>query len=128
MILSRQQLEQYDRDGIVFPIRVLSDDEASFFRRALDPFINSREGVVKRLDRLHLSFDWARRLVTHQTLLDSVQDILGDDILVYGTLILYKPPHDAGYASWHQDSFYSGLHLSPSVSAWIALTLRVRKV
>ena len=108
MILSRRQREQYDRDGIVFPIRVLSAAEVSFFRNALD--------------RLHLSVDWARGLVTQPALLDSVQAILGDNILVYGTLVLSKPPHDSSYASWHQDSFYSGLHLSPSTSAWIALT------
>ena len=122
MILSRRQREQYDRDGIVFPIRVLSAAEVSFFRNALDPLINTREGSVKRLDRLHLSVDWARGLVTQPALLDSVQAILGDNILVYGTLVLSKPPHDSSYASWHQDSFYSGLHLSPSTSAWIALT------
>src|SRR6185295_11178500 len=113
----------YDRDGIVFPIKVLSDDEVSFFRGALDTLVDSCEaGSGKRLDRLHLFFDWAHRLVTHDSLLDSVENILGGDILVYGTLVLAKPPHDASYASWHQDSVYSGLHLSPSTSAWIALT------
>ena len=58
MILSRRQREQYDRDGFVFPIRVLSAAEVSFFRNALDPLINTSEGSVKRLDRLHLSVDW----------------------------------------------------------------------
>jgi non-haem Fe2+, alpha-ketoglutarate-dependent halogenase len=122
-MLSKQQLAQYDRDGMVFPIRVLSDDEVSFFRGALDSLLNSCEaGAAKRLDRLHLFFDWARRLVTHDAVLDSVESILGGDILVYGTLVLSKPPRDGSYASWHQDSVYSGLHLSPSTSAWIALT------
>ncbi len=36
--------------------------------------------------------------------------------------MFYKPPKDSSYVSWHQDSFYSGLHLTPSTSAWIALT------
>jgi non-heme Fe2+,alpha-ketoglutarate-dependent halogenase len=122
-MLSRRQLAQYERDGIVFPIKVLSDDEVSFFRGALDALVDScEEGSVKRLDRLHLFFAWARRLVNHEAVLDSVEDILGGDILVYGTLVLYKPPQDSSYASWHQDSVYSGLHLSPSTSAWIALT------
>lgn len=121
--LSKQQLAQYDRDGIVFPIKVLSDDEVSFFRGALDSLVNScAEGSVKRIDSLHLFFDWARRLITHEALLDSVQDVLGENILVYGTLVFHKPPQDSSYASWHQDSVYSGLHLSPSTSAWIALT------
>jgi hypothetical protein len=122
-MLSKPQLVQYERDGIVFPIKVLSDDEVSFFRGALDALVDScEEGSVKRLDRLHLFFDWARSLVTNEALLNSVEDILGRDILVYGTLVLYKPPQDSSYASWHQDSVYSGLHLSPSTSAWIALT------
>jgi ectoine hydroxylase-related dioxygenase (phytanoyl-CoA dioxygenase family) len=122
-MLSKQQLAQYDRDGIVFPIKVLADDEVSVFRGALDSLVSScEEGSVKRLDSLHLFFDWARCLVTHEALLDSIEDILGRDILVYGTLVFYKPAHDSSYASWHQDSVYSGLHLSPSTSAWIALT------
>ena len=60
--------------------------------------------------------------MTSDELLNAVESILGGDLLVDGTLVFYKPPHDASYASWHQDSVYSGWHLSPSTSAWIALT------
>lgn len=121
--LSSEQLQQYERDGIVFPISVFSADEVSYFRAGLDAVVrNSGDGSRKRLDSLHLFFDWAQRLVTDETLLNAVEDVLGSDILVYGTLVFYKPPRDSSYASWHQDSFYSGLHLSPSTSAWIALT------
>src|SRR5919201_558996 len=106
-MLSEQQLAQYERDGIVFPIKVLSDDEVSFFRGSFQSLIDSCEqGSLRRLDRLHLFFDWAQRLVTHEALLNSVQDILGETILVYGTLVLQKPPQDPSYASWHQDSVY----------------------
>jgi len=119
--LSRQQLAQYDRDGILFPISLFSDAETAFFRDALDSIVNLC-GSLKRLDNLHLFFDWAYRLVTHDALLNVIEDLLGDDILIYGTLVFYKPPRDSGYASWHQDSVYSGLHLTPSTSAWIALT------
>lgn len=122
-MLSNQKLEQYERDGIVFPIKVFSAHEVSSFRAGLESIIaDSGEGSLKRLDSLHLFFDWAHRLVTHETLLNAVEDVLGPDILVYGTLVFNKPARDAGYASWHQDSVYSGLHLSPSTSAWIALT------
>lgn len=121
--LSRQHLDQYERDGIVFPIKVLSVGEAAFFRGALESIAgNGEAGTLKRLDNLHLFFDWAYRLVTHDALLNAVESVLGNDILIYSTLVFYKPPRDSGYASWHQDSFYSGLHLTPSTSAWIALT------
>ncbi len=118
-ILSPRQIEAYRRNGFVFPIEILSRAEVEGFRGAFESLI---EYSPKRFDRLHLFFDWAHQVVTHERLLDVVESILGDDILVYGTLVLAKQPHDLRYASWHQDSFYSGLHLTPSTTAWIALT------
>jgi ectoine hydroxylase-related dioxygenase (phytanoyl-CoA dioxygenase family) len=51
-----------------------------------------------------------------------VEGILGQDILVEGSVILAKYPRDGSFAPWHQDGEYSGWHKTPSVSAWIALT------
>ena len=121
--LSQQQLDSYYEDGFLFPVDVFSESEAAEFRKAFESLIeSSRHCSPKRFDRLHLFFDWAHQIVTHNELLDVVEPILGDDILVYGTLVFCKQPHDSRYASWHQDSFYSGLHLTPSTSAWIAFT------
>jgi len=121
--LSTRQLEQYDIDGIAFPIKVLSSDEVAHFRVDLESITdNGGDGKLKRFDGLHLFFDWAHSLSTHEALLGAAEDILGSDILIDGTLVLYKPPHDSSYVSWHQDSVYSGWHLTPSTSAWIALT------
>ena len=114
-----EQIEAYRRDGFVFPIEIFSQTEVEGFRSAFETLL---EYSPKRFDRMHLFFDWAYQIVTHKVLLDVVEGILGDDILVYGTLVLAKQPHDLRYASWHQDSFYSGLHLTPSTTAWIALT------
>jgi ectoine hydroxylase-related dioxygenase (phytanoyl-CoA dioxygenase family) len=121
--LSTQQLDEYERDGIVFPVRVFSADEAALFRAALESIAGDcGEVSPKRFDSLHLFFDWAYRLVAHDALLNAVEDVLGGDILIDGTLVFYKPPRDSSYVSWHQDSVYSGWHLTPSISAWVALT------
>jgi non-haem Fe2+, alpha-ketoglutarate-dependent halogenase len=121
--LSEQQLNDYDRDGVIFPVRVFSADEAASFRGAFESFADACVGEeARRFDNLHLFFGWAYRLVTHDRLLDAVEGVLGNDIFIYGTLVFYKPPHDSGHAPWHQDSVYSDLHLTPSVSAWVALT------
>jgi non-haem Fe2+, alpha-ketoglutarate-dependent halogenase len=121
--LSTEQLDQYDRDGIIFPINVFSAADASLLRGAVESVAdNCGAGSLKRLDGLHLFFNWAYRLVTHDALLNAIEDLLGDEILIDGTLVFYKPPQDSGYVSWHQDSVYSGWHLTPSTSAWIALT------
>ena len=121
--LSTEQLNQYHRDGIVFPVSVLSQEEVLLFRAALESLAgNCEETALKRFDNLHLFFPWAYRLVTHEHLLNAVAGILGDDILVDASLVFYKRPHDPSYVSWHQDSVYTTWHLTPSTSAWIALT------
>ena len=122
-VLSAEQLSKYQRDGALFPIRVFSAAEASVFRGALDSIVEKCEGdPLKRLGNLHLFFDWAYRLVTHEALLNAIEAVLGSDLLIDGTLVFYKRPQDSSYVSWHQDSVYSGWHLTPSTSAWIALS------
>jgi ectoine hydroxylase-related dioxygenase (phytanoyl-CoA dioxygenase family) len=112
-------IDVYERDGVVFPIRVLSDGEVREFRGELE--VVARDGA-RRMDQLHMRYEWAFRLASHPAVLDAVESLIGSEILIDGNLVFYKPPHDASYASWHQDSVYSGWHLTPSVSAWIALT------
>ena len=121
--LSAEQLSKYQREGALFPIRVFSAAEASVFRAALDSIVEKCEGdPLKRLGNLHLFFDWAYSLVTHESLLNAIESVLGSDLLIDGTLVFYKRPKDSSYVSWHQDSVYSGWHLTPSTSAWIALS------
>ena len=117
--MSPKIVDRYERDGVVFPIPVLSVEEVEDYRTELDAICADRS---KRVDRLHLQFPWAYQLVSHPAVLDAVEDVLGPNLLVDGNLVFYKHPRDPRYASWHQDSVYSGWHLTPSVSAWIALT------
>jgi non-haem Fe2+, alpha-ketoglutarate-dependent halogenase len=113
-------IDVYEQQGIVFPIRVLSEAEVAEFREELEAVVGEQP---RRVDQLHMRYPWAYRLASHEKVLDAVESLLGPEILIDGNLVFYKPPRDAGYASWHQDSVYSGWHLTPSVSAWIALTV-----
>ena len=121
--LSPDEIEQYHRNGIVFPLRVFSEDEAALFRAEFESTARDCENpALRRFDGLHLFFDWAYRIASDDRLLNAVEGILGNDILIDATLVLYKPPGDSSYVSWHQDSVYSDWHLSAATSAWIALS------
>jgi non-heme Fe2+,alpha-ketoglutarate-dependent halogenase len=121
-LLSQAQLKCYERDGVLFPLQVLLPDESSRFCAAFED-LETRLGCPQQYVGLsHLFVRWAYDLATHPVVLDAVEDILGPDILVEGTLILCKYPHDQSYLPWHQDGVYSGWYLTPSTSAWIALS------
>ncbi len=112
---------EFERDGVVAPIDLLDPGEVAEARAAFAA-MEATCGPIARADQLHLHFGWARRLVSHPRLLAAVAALIGDDLLVRGVLLFCKHAGQRSAVPWHQDSVYSGWHLSPSVSAWIALT------
>lgn len=117
-----EQVARYERDGAVFPVRVLDGGEAARYRAGFEE-LEARVGTGRGyLGWSHLYFRWAYELAVHPAVLDAAEQIIGPDILVYSTLILCKHPGDPSRVRWHQDGTYSGLHLSPTVTAWIALS------
>lgn len=116
-------LSAYETAGVAFPLPVLTAGELEAIRREYGRLAEAHGGTLTRFDRAHLYFGWAYDLATHPRVLDAVASVLGDDLVVWGTLILSKPPHDDGFIAWHQDGAYADfLGGAPSLSAWIALT------
>lgn len=123
-LLSEDQVTEYGRDGLLFPIPVLSSEEA---REGLKGFQMLAEALGGRpatgaLKHLHLFHVWAYKLATNPKVLDAIEDILGPDILVHSSSVFCKFPGDGAYVSWHQDGYYYGLDELAYCSAWIALT------
>ncbi len=118
-----EQIEQYQCDGFLFPIHVISASDAESTRLAVQNVAWQCNIPLGRLPKLHEYFQWAYDLAVHPRLLDAVEKILGPDLIVWGTLVLSKEPGSRGMVPWHQDRAYAGfLQGTPSVSAWIALT------
>lgn len=116
-------MNAFAEEGIRFPIPVLDEGEVARARAEVDRIAAANGGVLKRFDRAHLFFRWAYDLALHPRVVDAAAEILGDDVVVWGSLILSKPPHDPGFVAWHQDGAYAGfLGDAPAVSAWIALS------
>ena len=123
-LLTAAQVAQYQRDGILFPIPVLTPDETARFRAAFEEVAARLGGrpVAQALGHTHTHFRWAYDLATHPRILDAVEDVLGPDILVWTVSIFPKYPRDPGYISWHQDGTYWGLDSTRVTTAWVALT------
>jgi ectoine hydroxylase-related dioxygenase (phytanoyl-CoA dioxygenase family) len=123
-LLSAEQIREYQQDGLVFPIPVLSATEVATARAALEHLATGLGGhaEIARLRHLQLFHRWVQDLVLHPRVLDAVEDVLGPDILVHSSTVFWKHPHDPAQVSWHQDGFYFGLSELNYVSAWLALS------
>lgn len=123
-LLSDEQIREYQQDGLVFPVSVLSLAEVTTTRTALEGLAVALGGhaEIGRLRHLQLFHRWVQDLVLHPRVLDAVEDVLGPDVLVHSSTMFWKRPHDPAHASWHQDGFYFGLSELNYVSAWLALS------
>jgi non-heme Fe2+,alpha-ketoglutarate-dependent halogenase len=123
-ILSQQQIDSYNQDGFAGPFDLLTPDEA----RTLRDKVEEVEGVMgdqiqKRCKiKAHLPFPFLCDVISHPRLLDMVEDIIGPNILCWGSSFFQKEANDPGFVSWHQDSTYYGLEPPDTLTAWIAIS------
>jgi hypothetical protein len=122
-MLSEPAIRQYREQGYYAPIRVLQRAEADDLRARLEAF-EAGAGILagKLRHKSHLLFTWLNDLVRHPRILDAVEDVIGPNILCWGSSFFIKEPHNPGFVSWHQDSTYWGLEPADVVTAWVALT------
>jgi len=116
----------YERDGYVFPLDILSADEAQTLRDDLESAEAACAGDAKRRAmvrgfpaRLLPSFD---RLVRHPKMIAAAQAALGPDVLLWGSGHFIKEPETPNYVSWHQDLTYWGLDQTLETTLWVALS------
>jgi chlorinating enzyme len=123
---NRDIADRFARDGYVFPVDVLSPDQAAAYRRDLEALEQQTRGDTlgnkNQLNYPHVIFRFAHEIVTHPKILDAVEALLGPDILVWGSTFFVKDPHTESFVSWHQDLRYWGLDSDAEVSAWVALS------
>jgi hypothetical protein len=132
--LSKNQQDQYWRDGYLFPIDIMDRDEAARTRQVLeetetvwlDNGLPLPLNTYKRVNS-NVVMPLSARLAADPRILDVVEGILGPDILVYGAEYFIKEPRTRQIVSMHQDLTYWGLGAtSGMVTMWLALSLVTR--
>ncbi len=123
-VLTEERIEAYRRDGFVHPIRIMSADQAEALRRRFDALeaATGAEAQSRFKIKAHLPFPWLNRLIRNPVMLDAVEDLIGPDILCWGSSFFTKKARDPRFVSWHQDSAYYGLRPAETVTPWVAFS------
>jgi non-haem Fe2+, alpha-ketoglutarate-dependent halogenase len=128
-VLTAQQTEQYRRDGFVHPLPAVSTPEAAALLARLEAQEKAEGGKlsVSTNRKPHLLLTALNDLIRHDRILDAVEDVLGPDILCWGSGFFAKNAHDPARVTWHQDATYWGLSKPDVVTAWVAFTPSTRQ-
>ena len=122
--LSSNQLKQYEDQGYISPIEVLSSSEALEARKEIELIEKKMPNEIDNAGRynVHLISPKLDSIVHNSKILDAVESIIGKNILVCSTTLFIKNPNEQGFVSYHQDAKYIGLEPHNWVTAWVALT------
>ena len=122
--LSANQLKQYEDEGFVSPINILSKERAKEVRNEIELIEKELPEELEKSGRYnaHLISPLLDKVTHNPEILDAVQSLIGGDILVCGTTLFIKNPNEKGFVSYHQDAKYIGLEPHNWVTAWVAIT------
>src|SRR3954462_7930995 len=122
--LTRDQVEQFRREGYVPKIRVMSREDAERARAALEDYEGRTGGPLRGnlRHKAHLLFPFLSEMVRNNRILDAIEDLYGPNLLCWTSNFFIKEARNPAFVSWHQDATYWGLSAPDVVSAWVALT------
>jgi non-haem Fe2+, alpha-ketoglutarate-dependent halogenase len=123
-VLTQQQIDQYHDVGYISPIDVMSEGKAANYLQKLESAEREHPNEINAQNRNngHLSFSFLDELVHHPIIVGAVEDLIGVNISLWGSVLFIKDPQTKGFVSWHQDATYMGLKPHDFVTPWLALT------
>ncbi len=122
--LSPAQVERFNERGFLLPFDGLQSDEVrelrAFFDGVLAAFIELGRTSYS-INTAHLRFARIYQLVQHRRIVAAVADLLGPNVICWGSHFFCKMPHDGKSVPWHQDSTYWPLSPTKTVTVWLAI-------
>jgi hypothetical protein len=130
-LLSEAEVEHYRRDGYVTPAYRLPTDVLAALRVEIERLIDGNTAIrSEQLAGAHVKANADTGVVgntalldftRYPDLLDVVEQVIGPDIIMWGSQVFSKPAGDGMEIPWHQDGQYWPMRPLANVTVWIAV-------
>lgn len=124
VVLTREQISAFNRDGYLTRIRIFDEEQIAEIRRYFDELLAktvAAGGDSYSISTAHLRYGRVYDILTHPLIVARVRDLLGENVIAWGSHFFCKMPGDGKRVSWHQDSSYWPLTPSMAVTVWLAI-------
>ncbi|HZZ82348.1 MAG TPA: phytanoyl-CoA dioxygenase family protein [Gemmataceae bacterium] len=122
--LSRAQIDQFNRDGYIGGLTAYSPTDIAEIRTYFDRLlakVMAAGGDSYSISSAHLIYGRAWDMLTNPVIVAHVKDLLGDNVIGWGSHFFCKMPGDGKTVAWHQDASYWPLTPSRAVTVWLAI-------
>jgi ectoine hydroxylase-related dioxygenase (phytanoyl-CoA dioxygenase family) len=129
--LTLDEITTYHRDGLLAPRLRLPDGIHAQMRTAVDKLLRDNEQIApESLVCPHIPYgdkhneaaaaQWFS-FTTQPRILDLVEQLIGPDIVLWGSQVFCKPPKIGRAVPWHQDGQYWPMRPLATCSVWMAI-------
>ena len=122
--LTTELIDQFNTRGFIKGLRIFSQAESEANRRYFDALLAgvlTAGGDSYSISSAHLKRGYVYDLLTHPRLVAIAKDLLGDNVVAWGSHFFCKMPRDGKTVAWHQDASYWPLTPSKTVTVWLAI-------
>ena len=119
-MLTHAQIRHFHDQGWISPLPAFSPDEVIANRLAFDR-LRAEAADAYAINGAHATCRSIWDIATHPALVAAVRELLGDELLVWGTHYFSKEPGDPRTVAWHQDGPYWPFMPMKTVTAWVAI-------
>lgn len=122
--LDARQIEHFNQRGYIAPLELFSTDEIAPVRSYFDDLLDQVQaagGDSYSISSAHLKYGPVYDLLTSDKIVSYVADLLGENLIAWGSHFFCKMPRDGKSVAWHQDASYWPLSPSKAVTVWMAI-------
>lgn len=122
--LSAEQIAGFNERGYIRPIPIFTETEIAEIRAYFDALLQqvvAAGGDSYSISTAHLTYGRVHDLLTDSRIVACVQDVLGEDVVGWGSHFFCKMPRDGKSVAWHQDASYWPLTPTRAVTVWLAI-------
>ena len=122
--LRGEQVQAYNETGFLAPLDIFDQEETERHRAYFDDLLAQYLADGKdsySISTAHLRHQGVYDLLVDPRIVEVVRDLLGDDVIGWGSHYFCKMPGDGKQVSWHQDAGYWPLSPSKTVTVWLAI-------
>jgi hypothetical protein len=122
--LPEASIDSWNRDGYLGPLdlydRQSIDEIRTYFDALLEKTLASGRDSYS-ISSAHLKHGRVWDILNHPKLVSYVRDLLGEDVIGWGSHFFCKLPMDGKSVDWHQDCSYWPLTPTRAVTVWLAI-------
>jgi len=125
-VLTSSQIDSYNENGYIMPIDIYDSNEATCNREYFDMLLRKMSELKDGRDTYAINGYHTRcrgiwDIVTNPRILNYVEDLMGPNVVAWGTHFFCKQPLDPKHVPWHQDASYWPFTPARTVTVWLAI-------